>query len=62
MPNFLSLNSLLHIYCIDVKGVVASYQAAVSEEYSPLEVVFPVLNWSIGDPGHIKSVSEDEIL
>ena len=30
------------------KGVVASYQAALSEEYTPLEGVKPVLTWSKG--------------
>ena len=41
-----------------MKGVVASYQAALSEEYTPLEGVKPVLTWSKGCPGHNKMVSD----
>ena len=44
-----------------LKGVVASYQAALSEEYTPLERVKPVLTWSRGCPGHNKMVSEVQI-
>ena len=44
-----------------LKGVVASYQAALSEEYTPLERVQPVLTWSRGCPGHNKMVSEGQI-
>ena len=43
-----------------LKGVVASYQAAFSEEYTPLERVKPVLTWSRGGPGHNKVVSDDQ--
>ena len=43
------------------KGVVASYQAALSEEYTPLERVQQVLTWSRGYPGHNKMVSGDQI-
>ena len=42
------------------KGVVASYQAALSEEYTPLERVKPVLTWSRGCPGLNKMVSDDQ--
>ena len=42
------------------KGVVASYQAAFSEEYTPLERVKPVLTWSKGGPGHNKMVSDEQ--
>ena len=45
----------------DKKGVVASYQAALSEEYTPLERVQPVLTWSRGCPGHNKIESGDQI-
>ena len=43
------------------KGVVASSQAALSEEYTPLERVQPVLTWSRGCPGHNKIESGDQI-
>ena len=43
------------------KGIVASYQAALSEEYLPLERVQPVLTWSRQCPGYDKMVSEDQI-
>ena len=44
-----------------LKGVVASYQAALSKEYTPLKRVKPVLTWSRGYPGHNKMVSEGQI-
>ena len=43
------------------KGVVASYQAAISEEYTPMEGVKPVLTWSKRCPGHNKMVFKDQI-
>ena len=43
-----------------MKGVVASYQAALSEEYTPLERVKPVLTWSRGCPGLNKMASDDQ--
>ena len=42
------------------KGVAASYQNALSEEYIPLERVKLVLTWSRGCPGHDKMVSDDQ--
>ena len=44
-----------------LKGVVAFYQAALREEYAPLERGYLVLTWSRGGPGHNKMVSKDQI-
>ena len=43
------------------KGIVASYQAALSEEYLPLERVQPVLTWSRQCPEYDKVVSENQM-
>ena len=42
------------------KGVVASYQVALSKEQTPLEGGYPVLTWLRDDPGYKKMVSEDK--
>jgi len=51
----------LSYQCLNFKGVVASYRATLSEEYTPLEGVKPVLTWFKGCPGHNQIISEDQM-
>ena len=46
-------NSLKDFFkIVSWKGIVVSYQDALSEEYTPLDMVYPVLTWAKGNPGH----------